>query len=85
MLAAVRPGPVFPDPAPPRFYPEKGVFGRYRLYSFVVGQIVVPAAGRFVRHSVWGHFVSCLDRQSLELSSSWMFEAPLVCLQCTRP
>ena len=85
MLAAVRPGPVFPDPSPRPFHPEKGVFGRYRLCSRVVGQIVVPAAGRFVRHSVWGHFVSCVDRQSLELSSSWKFEAHLACLQCARP
>ena len=71
MLAAVHPGPVFPDPAPRPFHPEKDVSGSCRLCSAaVVDQIVVPAvAGRFVRHSGWGHFVSCLDRQSLELSS----------------
>lgn len=70
MLAAVLPGPVFPDPAPRPFPPEKDVSGSCHWCSAaVVGQIVPAVAGCFARHSGWGHSVSCLDPQSLELSS----------------
>jgi len=70
MLAAVRPDPVFPDPAPRPFQPEKDASGKCHLCSAaVVGRIVLPAvAVHFAGHSGWDHFVSCLDRQSLELS-----------------
>jgi len=70
MRAAVHPGPVLPDPAPRPFHPEKDVSGS-RLCFAVVGQIAAcVAAGRFLRHSAWGHFLFFLRRQPLELSSS---------------
>jgi hypothetical protein len=79
MLGVGHPGPVFPRPAPVLFPPEKDVSGRCLVGSVVVVQIAVPvAAGRFVRHSGWNHFVSCLDRRSLKVSSLEV-EADLAC------
>ena len=83
MLAAVHPDPVFRRPALRPFLLGKDVFGSCRLCS-AVDQIVVAVARRSVRQSEWGHFVSCLDRQSLKLSIVKV-EAHVVCLQCATP
>src|ERR1051326_981437 len=70
MLAAVHPGSCFSGSCSTVRSSFRGPFLEevIRVLLFA-GRIFAPAAGRSVRRSRGGHFVSCLDRQSLKLST----------------